>query len=627
MNGQQPDLQAEVRNLNIAVQKEPHRKRELVVAWYESLKTRYGDEQAQIGLDLLSIMNAREDPAPSTAVSRLHRGCRPRIGLAKITVVAALILVGIMIAYRIGHAALGPESEEVPSPYPSFWPRIRAANAGWYEQNGKSDTVFVFVHGIFSNSRMCWLAVNRAHPELTEYWPEIVRTDDRLEHPSIYLGGYHTSVDSGPYDMRQAANELGGELERDGVLNKPRLIFVTHSTGGIIVRFLLVHSLDLFKGKSIGLALYASPSIGSEYADTFGWLSETYHNALAKQLRPNDPTLLDLDKDFRDLLNDRSLHTDRIKLDGTEAVENYFIIHRRWFPDSRFVVSEPSASRYFGAPQYIPQTDHFTIVKPVSAQDPSHLHLVDFYRRLLSTLPRPQLTTSNLPAKDRRFLATTEAAKGPIQELLTTVCALGVVANGFKWEIVNAVHGIADRLHDETTKTRQSLPADSPELSPLRSMQTASRELLQNSSVFPSEPQIRSRSITAEIRKPIDLFRSTFLAESSELESMFGHSSDCGPRRSSEPSAIGGIWLALNDETVSVTQTGNRFSAKFSRRPNPFEGQFINPTYVFLDLLYKNNTGRDCCFGEVRPGTTSIYWDNLTSWQKVTDPALGTAPH
>ena len=46
-------------------------------------------------------------------------------------------------------------------------------NNTWYSRS-ESDTVFIFVHGLFSNSNDCWTASNKA------YWPEILKTDTRF---------------------------------------------------------------------------------------------------------------------------------------------------------------------------------------------------------------------------------------------------------------------------------------------------------------------------------------------------------------------------------------------------------------------------------------------------------------
>ena len=53
-------------------------------------------------------------------------------------------------------------------------------NNTWYARSD-SDTVFIFVHGPFSNSNECWTALNKA------YWPEILKTAPRFSNPNIFL--------------------------------------------------------------------------------------------------------------------------------------------------------------------------------------------------------------------------------------------------------------------------------------------------------------------------------------------------------------------------------------------------------------------------------------------------------
>lgn len=61
-----------------------------------------------------------------------------------------------------------------------------------------------------------------------------------------------------------------------------KIIFIGHSTGGIVARYILESRVDLFKDKKIGLALYASPSLGSKMANAIRWISKLTNHKLAK---------------------------------------------------------------------------------------------------------------------------------------------------------------------------------------------------------------------------------------------------------------------------------------------------------------------------------------------------------
>jgi tetratricopeptide (TPR) repeat protein len=251
----------------------------------------------------------------------------------------------------------------------------------WYKYTN-SETVIVFVHGILSDSSSCWLSTKSPTPV---YWPELVATDDRFDNVSIYLGGYYTATDATIYGIRPASNELFSALKRietraqeRGVLPpiaKKNIIFVCHSTGGIVVRHILVNYYNDFLQKKIGLVLIASPSSGSPWANWLRFLTSLYGNEALQQLEEHHWTTRELHAQFKDLINEHKIP----QLSGIEAYENHFIFHRKWLPDKFVVVTEESAGKYFGAPKLLRQTDHFSSVKPDGFDHPAHELLVDFY--------------------------------------------------------------------------------------------------------------------------------------------------------------------------------------------------------------------------------------------------------
>jgi hypothetical protein len=128
----------------------------------------------------------------------------------------------------------------------------KGTNNIWYCRN-ESPSAIMFVHGILSDSRGCWLSNLGGHQT---YWPQLVIEDDRLQHPSVFLGGFYTAVDAGKFDIADCAKELfGGLTTPDQRLSSPaiekkRLVFICHSTGGIIVRYMLLNYSDRFRDKA-----------------------------------------------------------------------------------------------------------------------------------------------------------------------------------------------------------------------------------------------------------------------------------------------------------------------------------------------------------------------------------------
>ena len=174
--------------------------------------------------------------------------------------------------------------------------------------------------------------------------------------------------------------EIGG---RPPVLNFSRLVFICHSTGGIVARYMIERYKDKFADKAVGLALIASPSLGSGWANLAGLAARYYNQHLAFQLRWNNPELADIHSRFRDLVAQKDALMPG--LFGMEAAENT-MIYRNWIPGwirwaipTRFkVVTTLSAGQYFGAVKILPGTNHFTAVKPDSIDHPAHEFLVDF---------------------------------------------------------------------------------------------------------------------------------------------------------------------------------------------------------------------------------------------------------
>jgi hypothetical protein len=255
----------------------------------------------------------------------------------------------------------------------------------WYVDRNTDDAI-VFVHGIFSDSRGCWMA-NTDASEHDRYWPELVARDSRFDRFSIYLAGYFTQIDAGSFGIGNCAQQLFdalGEATRPNEiapLARKTLVFVCHSTGGIVVRYMLESRVSAFSNKTIGLALIASPSYGARLANTMSSLMKLYGQKLGQQLAWANWGLEDLDARFRLLLAERRIP----HLVGAEAYENRFFIHKKWLP--RFaspLVEKESAARYFAPARQLAGTDHFSAVKPTAADHPSHLFLCAFLRKLES---------------------------------------------------------------------------------------------------------------------------------------------------------------------------------------------------------------------------------------------------
>lgn len=252
-----------------------------------------------------------------------------------------------------------------------------ARNNSWRHYDQSSHIVFVFVHGYFSSSEICWRSKNQA------FWPDLILTDKRIPACSIYLGGYFTGISSGAYGARDCVDELFSALGRLDIegrrtpLSFPTIAFVCHSLGGIVVREMLATHSDKFKGKKVGLALIASPSLGSDYASNFLSIAKFYRNRIGKQLAFGSAYLEDLDRRFIKYLEEHP----RDDFIGAEAIELHSPFYSKFLPDFSPIVPSQSAGRYFSNRQKISE-NHSGIVKPTDINHPSHNFFVDFVSRL-----------------------------------------------------------------------------------------------------------------------------------------------------------------------------------------------------------------------------------------------------
>ena len=77
--------------------------------------------------------------------------------------------------------------------------------------------------------------------------------------------------------------------------NKGNIVFVCHSLGGVVVRYLLEVNETKFAEKDIGLVMIASPSYGSTWANRLEWLAKIYNQQLGIQLAWGSWSLRDLE--------------------------------------------------------------------------------------------------------------------------------------------------------------------------------------------------------------------------------------------------------------------------------------------------------------------------------------------
>lgn len=244
--------------------------------------------------------------------------------------------------------------------------------SGWVNYAACSNVVIVFVHGVLSSAKDCWTSSSGV------YWPHLVANDALFSGVSVFASEYYTGVSSGDFSVADSAAALLSDLKRptEGLLaplSFANIIFVCHSMGGVVVRYIIESNLMDFIDKNIGLVFMASPSLGSRYANFVSLVSSFVKHAQRDELKAFGPLLMDLDRRFKNLIHGSSF---RSAIIGVEAIE-----HKAPFWGLARIVNKESAGRYFGAPITVPKSNHSTIVKPDGLGARSHKILQDFFRR------------------------------------------------------------------------------------------------------------------------------------------------------------------------------------------------------------------------------------------------------
>lgn len=215
------------------------------------------------------------------------------------------------------------------------------------------------------------------------------------------MAAYHTAITSNQYDIAQCVKEVlqGMKLpqkQRNPPLAFKNIVFICHSLGGVVCRRLLEENSNYFSGKNIAVVLMASPTLGSDYARFLQKAARSYGHKIAEQLLPHSDALKDIDNRFRSLIGNNNMEL----LVGAEAVEHHGPLRFGFLPfRTPPVVDERSASRYFGPTRIIPETDHFTIVKPVSIESQSHKFLQEFYIEKFANLCSAPVAEPNATAR------------------------------------------------------------------------------------------------------------------------------------------------------------------------------------------------------------------------------------
>ncbi len=130
-----------------------------------------------------------------------------------------------------------------------------------YVRQRSKDSVIVFVHGVFGDSRETWTnATSKA------YWPQLMTADPFFDSFDIYTYSYPSPARGNTYTNDELVEDMRRDLEDASVFQThKRVIFLCHSMGGIVVRAFLTRYQPL-ASKVPMIYFFSTPTTGAEIA-------------------------------------------------------------------------------------------------------------------------------------------------------------------------------------------------------------------------------------------------------------------------------------------------------------------------------------------------------------------------
>jgi hypothetical protein len=269
-----------------------------------------------------------------------------RIGVAVLLLVAA---AGIYLL--VNSTLVGKSPFEVKAEYVSAEPQ-------------KWANVVVFVHGILGSRTDTWTNQNASFPKLLATDPEFTNNTD------VFVYEYYTPKFGNAASIVQLADQLRGSLEDHRIFDDhERVVFLSHSMGGLIVRQFLLSNRERIQ-KVPMLFFYATPTNGSDLTRA------------AKELSGNPQLRGMLPLEGNDLL--QSITSQWLHWEEAKKIPSY-CAYETLPTFGVWVVPESSATALCNQSPDPLTGDHIDVVKPADRSDPRYTRFATALRKVVSS--------------------------------------------------------------------------------------------------------------------------------------------------------------------------------------------------------------------------------------------------
>jgi pimeloyl-ACP methyl ester carboxylesterase len=140
-------------------------------------------------------------------------------------------------------------------------------------------TAIVFVHGVLGDGKSTW--TNAA-----AYWPDMMKDDPAFDGASIYVYSYPTRLWAN-LSIDELAENMRLRLGADGVASYKRVIFLSHSMGGLVTRAYLLKNRDMATRTSFAY-FYSTPTAGAQIAAIASLISSNPQFSKMKPMNAED---------------------------------------------------------------------------------------------------------------------------------------------------------------------------------------------------------------------------------------------------------------------------------------------------------------------------------------------------
>jgi pimeloyl-ACP methyl ester carboxylesterase len=219
----------------------------------------------------------------------------------------------------------------------------------YIRKSSGADTVIVFVHGIMGDGLSTWTSENNT------YWPELLTTDHTFDGADIFVYSYPTGFWA-TLSIDELAEHMRSVLLADGVSNYQKIVFLSHSMGGLVTRAYLLKNRNVAKNTFFAY-FFSTPTTGSQIASIVQYLSSNPQFLKMKSLNAEDY--------LADLL--------RQWLAASFSFPSYCAYEKRATKGVSLVVNMDSAVALCTKAVDPVDADHIGIVKPTSQNSASYI--------------------------------------------------------------------------------------------------------------------------------------------------------------------------------------------------------------------------------------------------------------